>query len=197
MLTTFRFLIINLGKIFREYIAGKRKTYYRPIAFFLLFTGIYLILRFLIDFDSLEDIFLNSDKENLSGLEKEIETTARLMEKNINNIMFLLVFSIAFNLKLFFRKKYNLAEYLSVGLYIVGLYTISKISTLLIGKYTLLPVDNLELVIVLILIFYSTYSLFQKRDLIYIIKYLFVSLLSLSLYLILSIGFFLTLVLLR
>jgi len=197
LLLTIRLLINNPGKIYREYISGKRKTYYRPIAFFLLFTGIFLILRSVIDFDPLEDVFLNNGKENLSGLENEIETTARLMEKNINNILFLLVFSIAFNLKLFFSKKYNLAEYISIGFYIVGLYTVSKILTMFIGKYTWFPVDNLELVIVFILIFYSTFSLFQKRDLIHIIKYLFVSLLSLLLYFILSTGFFLTLVLLR
>ncbi len=68
---------------------------------------------------------------------------------------------------------------------------------MLIAKFTILAIDNIELVIVLILIFYSTFSLFEKKDFLSIIKYLFVSLLSLLLYLKLYIGFFSSIVLLK
>ncbi len=51
---TLRLLIVNPGKLFREYIAGKRKKYYKPVALFILVTAVYLILRAWIHFDSLK-----------------------------------------------------------------------------------------------------------------------------------------------
>ena len=50
---TIRLLITNPGKLYRDYISGKRKIYYKPVAFFILVTVVYLIIRALIDFDPL------------------------------------------------------------------------------------------------------------------------------------------------
>ncbi|NOX46877.1 MAG: DUF3667 domain-containing protein [Chlorobi bacterium] len=33
---TIKLLFVNPGKLFREYIAGKRKAYYKSVAFFFL-----------------------------------------------------------------------------------------------------------------------------------------------------------------
>jgi hypothetical protein len=124
---TFRLLITNPGKLFREYIGGQRKTYYKPVAFFILIAAIYLILRVWIDFDSLEgleDAFFNSDEVALAEIFATNEEASkvmgiiRMMEGNINYQLILLIFSIAISFKLLFRKKYNLAEYTSIGLYI-------------------------------------------------------------------------------
>ena len=59
LMRTIKLLILNPGKLFREYIDGRRKTYYRPVAFFLLFTAIYLIIKALIHFDPLHDEVVN------------------------------------------------------------------------------------------------------------------------------------------
>ena len=104
---TIRLLITNPGKLFREYIAGKRKAYYKPVAFFILITAAYLILRAWIDFNPLADESVKNDLEDLTAISAKNGEVFRLMSANINNILFLLVFSIAFMLKLFFRKRYN------------------------------------------------------------------------------------------
>ncbi len=181
LLLTIKLLFVNPGKLFREYIGGKRKTYYKPVAFFVLVTAIYLLLRASINFDPLEDEFVNNGQENLSGLEAKIEEAARLVSENINNFMFFLVFSIAFMLKLFFRKTYNLAEYTSIGLFIVGAYTLLKIITMFIAKFALVDIDNIELVILVLLIFYSSFSLFKSFNFWSMAKYSLVSFLSLVL----------------
>jgi len=58
----------------------------------------------------------------------------------------------------------NLAEYTSIALFIVAIYTLVKIITMFIGKFAQVEIDNIEilllLLLLLILIFYSSFSLF-------------------------------------
>ena len=185
-----KLLIINPGKLFREYIGGKRKTYYKPVAFFILVTAVYLILKAWIGYDPLEGEFVKNGQDDLSLISSRSEETFKMMSKNINNILFLLVFSIAFALKLFFGKKYNLAEYTSIGFFITGFYTLIKIITMFIGKFTSVEVDNIELVVLILLISYSSFSLFQGKDFWSVLKYLLVGLFGLVFYFLLAIGFF-------
>jgi len=194
---TIRLLITNPGKFFREYISGKRKTYYKPVAFFILTTAVYLIFRTLINFDPLTEESVKNDLEELNNVSTEIVEAFKLMSVNINKILFLLVFSIALSFKLFFRKKYNLAEYTSIALFITGIYTMVKTITMFIGKFTEVEIDNIELGILLILIFYSSLSLFQQKSLLSVVKYALVSIFSLILYLIFALGFFFLIVLLK
>ena len=197
LLLTIKLLFVNPGKLFREYIAGKRKTYYKPVAFFVLITAVHLILRALINFDPLEGEFVNNGQENLSGLEAKIEEAARLVSENINNFMFFLVFSIAFMLKLFFRKAYNLAEYTSIGLFMVSAYILFKIITMFIAKFAMIDIDNIGLAILILLIFYSSFSLFRNFNFWSVVKYSLVSLLSLVLFIIFGVGFFFLIMLLQ
>ena len=194
---TIRGLIINPGNLFREYIAGKRKTYYKPVAFFILITAVYLILRTLIGFDLLEDGSAKKDIEELAAISPKTHEVFRVMSSNINNILFLLVFSIALMLKLFFKKKYNLAEYTSIALFIVGIYTIVRTITMFIDKFTKIEIDSIELGILLVLIFYSSFSLFQEKNFLSVVKYALVSIFSLVLYLIFALGFFFLIVSLK
>lgn len=183
-------LIVNPGKLFREYIGGKRKTYYKPVAFFILLTAAYLILRAMINFDPLADESVKTDMEELAAISAKSGEVFRMMSANINNILFLLVFSIAIMLKLFFRKRYNLAEYTSMALFIVGIYTLVKIITMFADKFAGFEIDNIEIAILLLLIFYSSFSLFQQKDVWSVIKYALVSIFSLGLYILFGIGFF-------
>ena len=183
---TIRLLITNPGKLFREYIGGKRRTYYRPVAFFILIAAIYLILRVWINFDPLEGAFSDDQEliENSTRSEEfgQLIEIARLMEDNINYQLFLLIFSIAISFKLFFRKKYNLAEYTSIGLYITGIYTLVRIIAMFFDKFTFIEVDEFELGALLLFIFYSSFSLFQKKNLGSVVKYALVSIFSLIFY---------------
>ena len=150
---TIRLLIVNPGKLFREYIAGKRKSYYKPVAFFILATAVYLILRAWIKFDPLEGEFTKGQTD-LAEFSTKSEEVFRSMDDNINYILFFLVFSIALNFKLFFRNKYSLAEYTTIGLFITGMYALMKIITMFLGKFASAEVDNTELGILLLLIFF-------------------------------------------
>ena len=188
LLFTVYHLILNPGKIFREFIGGKRKTYYQPVPFYLLMTALYLILRALLDYDPLEGQIESVDQEK-STSQYRAKEAAKFMVDNISNIMFFLVFSIALNLKIFFKKHYNFAEYTSIGLFIVGLYTLFGILIMLINTFTSAVNNKLQLLIMVILIGYCSSSLFRRYNFWSIIKYIMVSLLSLILYMILGFGF--------
>ena len=184
---TIRLLITNPGKLFREYIGGKRKTYYRPVAFFILIAAIYLILRLWINFDPLEGIedSINEDLAEFSIKSEVINRlmeVIRLMEGNINYQLILLIFSIALSLKLFFRKKYNLAEYTSIGLYITGVYALVRIIAMFFSKFASVEVDDFEFGALYLFIFYCSFSLFQKKNIGSLLRYAMVSLFSIIFY---------------
>jgi len=201
---TIRLLITNPGKLFREYIGGKRRTYYKPMAFFILIAAIYLILRIWLNFDPLEGVenTFNEDQVDLTkvSISNEVITSLmkviRLMESNINYQLILLIFSIAFSFKLFFRKKYNLAEYTSIGLYITGIYALVRIIAMFFSKFASVEVDDFELGALFLFIFYCSFSLFQKKNLSSVVRYAMVSLFSLIFYSIFTIatGLFLVMI---
>ncbi|MBT8208971.1 MAG: DUF3667 domain-containing protein, partial [Eudoraea sp.] len=51
LLITLKGLLKNPGKLLRSYLAGQRKRYYKPVAFFVLTTILYILIRTLIGFD--------------------------------------------------------------------------------------------------------------------------------------------------
>lgn len=186
---TVKWLILNPGKVFREYIGGKRKTYYKPVPFYILTTALYLIVRAIVKYDPLEGQMAQLESPRGPSNSAEISAAADFMVKNINNIMFFLVFSIALMLKLFFRKRYNLAEYASVGFYIAGLYTSIGIFVMLISKYLVAAANNYQLFILFVIILYSSSSLIKSYKFGLVLKYILVGLFSIVLYVALGFGF--------
>ena len=53
---TTKLLFVNPGKLFREYLAGKRKAYYKPVAFFILITIIYVVILQILDFNAMDKV---------------------------------------------------------------------------------------------------------------------------------------------
>ena len=77
------------------------KSYYKPVAYFVLLTAIYILLRSLIGYDPFNermDQMQANDQVNTNLLQE----AGIYMFKNINNILFLLVFGMALSFKLFF-----------------------------------------------------------------------------------------------
>lgn len=194
LLSTIKLLVVNPGKVFRDFIEGKRKSYYNPISFFVLLTAIYIIIRVIIGYDPLVGQFENNDHVEGSTFQNTSKEASRYMVNNINYIMIFLVFSIGLMLKLFFRKRYNLAEYTSVGFYISGIYVITGIIFMLAGNYFSFQMGQYQLLLLLVIIFYSTYSLFKRINFGLSLKYLLVSVFSLMLYIGLGFGFSLLIV---
>jgi hypothetical protein len=181
-------LIKNPGALFRSYISGQRKTYYKPVALFVLSTALYLIIRALIGYDPLEGEMGKLDEKTNSETANTVKEAAKFMVTNINNILFVLVFSLALMFKVFFRRKYNFAEYLSVSFYVTSFYILFGILTMIFSNYTGIKTANFQLFVLIAYTFYSSFSLFQSRRFGSIIKYFTLSILSLSLYMILGFG---------
>jgi hypothetical protein len=59
-------LITKPGSVFREYLAGKRKTYYNQLAFYVLTTLIYIMTASLIHLDPVKDIMERTDPKNIA-----------------------------------------------------------------------------------------------------------------------------------
>jgi len=188
LLSTIRLLIVNPGLLLREFISGKRKKYYKPVSFFVVLTAIYLIIRALIQYDPL-DRQLPPMYENTPPEILRVKKAAYYMVANINNIMLFLVFAIGLNHKLFFRKKYNLAEYVTVGFYLAGIYTLFGTLFMLFRAYVSEIPNQVALPFLIIYLFYSAISFHQKKSVWAMIKYLLLGFFSLAIYMILAMGF--------
>ncbi len=90
---TIRRLVVNPGLLFREYLGGKRKKYYKPISYFILSTLVYLFVRWVIDFDDYVEIQVGGNKEKI---DLELFSHAReYLFQNIKSLSFILVFTLA------------------------------------------------------------------------------------------------------
>jgi hypothetical protein len=146
-------LIINPGKLFREYLEGKRRIYYKPVAFFILTTIVYIVLRSVIGYDPMG----NTAIEQNDKLDVNLFMAAgKFMVANINNILFLFVFSSGLSLKLFFYKRYSLAEYFAISFYLVGIYNLLGAIFMF---YLQFVNPELKFLPALLMLFYMTYAL--------------------------------------
>ncbi|MEZ4874289.1 MAG: DUF3667 domain-containing protein [Flavobacteriaceae bacterium] len=118
---TLSLLFWNPGKLIREYLEGRRKTYYKPVAFFVLITVVYLLVRALIDYDPFQNSTMAVSDETKQQL---LVKSRNFMLLNIDKFLFLFVFNLGLLLKLFFWKKYRLAEYIAIGFYFAGIYSL-------------------------------------------------------------------------
>lgn len=160
LIITLKLLIINPGKLFTSYLAGQRRKYYKPVAFFLLTTLVYILIRSLIGFN----VFQNSNIVVQESAETgELLTKGRnFMLLNINNLLFIFVFTLACFTKLFFYTKKTLAEYLAVSFYLVGMYTIIVTLNLFLIQYISLQFQPLAILVMGVYFLYAMFSFFRK-----------------------------------
>ena len=121
---TLKLLVINPGQLFRDFIEGKRKSYYKPIQFLIVITVVYLAVVGLLDHDPLKGQFISNpqysvNEQVVTGIS---EQATRIMLSNINSFILVLAFSFAVVAKVFRWKRNSFAEYLSIGFYITGIY---------------------------------------------------------------------------
>jgi len=187
-LFTIKSLLIKPGLVFKEYLAGCRKKYYRPVAFFILITAFYLIIRSLLKYDPLEGLDDQTNNVQFNELKQKSLLASRFMVKNINNIMFLLALSIGLMMKLFYHKRYLLAEYMAIAFYITGLYVLSGIFTMLISYFAGNHFNNIQLLVLICLIYYSSASFFGIKNIWQGLKIFLMSFFSFIFYLIMGYG---------
>ena len=131
---TLKLLVVNPGKLLRDYLQGKRKSYYKPISFFILATVFYLFIRWLIDFD-IRGTVVSTDSAIEQMGEDNISRARDFMFRNINNLLFFFVLSMSLALKTFFYRKYLLSEYIAVSFYLVGFYSLITAINIFYIKY--------------------------------------------------------------
>lgn len=121
-LFTVKQLTTRPGHSIREFLTGKRKPHYKPFAFFLITSTIYLLLAYLLDINTFVDELLWGFKEGLSESDKSLDLTIlNWITKNQTYfiLFFLPLFSFASYLA-FMKSKYNYFEHLVINLYITG-----------------------------------------------------------------------------
>ena len=167
LLTTFKMLVVNPGWMFNEYLAGRRKKYYKPVTFFILMTAIYLLIRWIINYDPNISTLLKVE----DPYDSQILTNARsFMLLNIDKLLFAFVFSLGLIMKLFFFKKNSLAEFLAISFYLIGVYTVLTILNMFYIQYIDMTFQGIHLITMLLYFIYAMVSFFKKNKAIVIIK---------------------------
>lgn len=189
-LKTILLLTSNPGKLFREYLAGRRKTYYNPVALYLLLTFFYFLVK---SFFS-KDLPLSLDQTKSTNLiplidNQNLEATLSFISGHLDYILILFVFITALILKLLFRTYYSFSEYIAVSFFIISSYLCLTIIFFLLSELSTIGTSLYRLPLLLIVCSYSIYSFLKKKDITSILKYIFTPILSFILYFGLSISF--------
>lgn len=174
LIKTSKLLIVNPGKLFREYLRGRRKNYYKPVSFFIISTIIYILTRSLISYNPFTTAGVEVDGKILAE-------AGQYMVKNINNVMFLFVFTLGLFCKIFFYKKYSLAEFVAISFYLVGFYALIGTVIMFYQKYF----NGHKMVPITIFFLYFIYaysSFFQSKKILTILKIVLVYIFSFMFY---------------
>ncbi len=121
-LFTIKELFIRPGHAIREFIIGQRKQHYKPIAFLLITSTVYVLTSFILDKNTFLDDMIFGYKNGIEDSSKPHDLTIlNWISKNQAYIplLFLPLFSFASFLA-FFKSKYNYFEHLVLNLYITG-----------------------------------------------------------------------------
>ncbi|MCB0397197.1 MAG: DUF3667 domain-containing protein [Flavobacteriales bacterium] len=184
---TLKWLITNPGRLYREFLGGRRKTYYKPLPFFVLCTLLYLVIRSLLHYDPLEGSFENAsaDARPIGAMMKK---ASYFMVAYINHIMFILALVLGLFHKMFFPKAYNLAEYTAVGFYISGVYILAGTLEMITTVYIYPVPKAVQLGFLVAYTFISILSLHRSYKLWSIIRALLAGVFSLIFYMIFGFG---------
>ncbi|NND62693.1 MAG: DUF3667 domain-containing protein [Flavobacteriaceae bacterium] len=181
---TLKLLFTNPGRLFREFLAGKRKQYYKPVTFFILTSFIYLLLRSWIDYDPFRD---STVVINDSGTSQNLTDARTFMITHIDKFLFVFVFSLGIFLKLFFYNQRRLAEFIAISFYLLGVYTLFVTLNMFYVQY----IDDLQFLGMLAMWLYfilSMVSFFQKRKIVVVLKSFFVFFFAFLVYVFIAFG---------
>jgi hypothetical protein len=182
---TLKLLFVNPGKLFREFLGGKRKSYYKPVPFFILATLVYLIIRQLIDFDP----FGNTTISIKDSTQSQLFTEARnFFLYHIDKLLFVFIFTLGIFLKLFFFKKYLLAEFIAIAFYLIGVYTLIVIINMFYIHYVNEEIQFMAIFVMCIYFVYAMSSFFKKKKFLVVLKSLIIYFLAFYSYAMLAFG---------
>lgn len=163
-------LSIRPGHSVREFLNGKRKKHYKPIAFVLLTSALYVLITLIIDEKTfLGDAFSGAARSlNENNLEKSI--TANILNWLSNNfgyssLLLLPFFSLASYIS-FINQKYNFFEHLILNCYITGQQTLIYLAFAII--FFILKIDGyytkaVPSLVATLFVFWTFYQFFETK----------------------------------
>ncbi len=133
-----RQLITRPGKVAREYVAGKRRTYFPPLNFFLIVAAIYVFMLTTVAPSTKEHIIPSEQLARYENIKDPVKKAAvgAILERRVKSAQFISKYSnfvamiatplISFFLWLFYRKgRYNYTEHLVANMYFSGFTVLS------------------------------------------------------------------------
>jgi len=168
---TFKELLIRPGKAVREYLRENREKYVKPIVFLVFSAVIYTFLIHLFHIDVL--IF------NIKGLGKtqwennhNIEAINSWIDSHLGYSALIIGFFMALWTKIFFYKKgFNIFEIFVLLSYIFGVFFISVLAFLLIGKlFNLFIIAQIGIYLVQIYFVWAIGQFFGEKNFLNYVK---------------------------
>lgn len=154
LLGTFLGLIRSPGQVVRSYIAGQRKSYYKPVPFLILAVAILFFIRYLFDHDPIEAMIQSAGGED--RMFPAQRAASYWMARNVNFILPVWILILSLVYPLFFRgKEFNLTERIAIFLFFVGEYVLLSLVSIPLTKLS----PFLMVTIYPIMVGYLTYAI--------------------------------------
>lgn len=185
ILKTLGLLFSNPGKLFRRYLSGQRKRYYKPVTFFILTTVVFLLFRWLLDYNPMIDAEKNTSTPEAA---KFLIDAGRLMFSNIDKMLFLFVFSLAISMKLFFYRKNTLAEFVAISFYMLGAYTLLSTINMFVFTFVKNIFQPISRIFMFFYFIWAMVSYFEERKLLVFFKSILTTVFGFALYVVLGLG---------
>jgi hypothetical protein len=160
-------LVTKTGAVAREYVTGKRKSYFSPINFYLIVAGIYLLVMTTLNADktnttsvsprpaNVDSVSAKQDPENVYNHRRY--KVSRFFNKNSNIVAIIAVPLIAIFFRLCYLKApFNYTEHLVAGFYMTGLTNL--VYVLLIVPLAMLAGLHSYYRLFILLVFQVTYD---------------------------------------
>lgn len=124
ILFTIKELFIRPGHSIREFLEGKRKQHFKPLAFVLLVSTVYVLLTYFTGTKTFLGDTITGISEAISSKGQELSKSVKILNWLANNyaystLLLLPIFSFASYLS-FKKAKYNYFEHLILNFYITG-----------------------------------------------------------------------------
>ncbi len=149
--------------IIREFIEGKRKSYYSPIKYMVLCLFLNILIGELLGFDPIENqrAMDNGPMDEHSQIGYK---AGEFLSQYLNYFLFILPFSIAFFSKLFFwRSPLNMAERTTIGFYMAGQFIVISLVPIILSKFHPM-LFNLMHPLAILYFTYTFYNVFSMKS---------------------------------
>lgn len=120
-------------QLVKDYVQGKRKSYYAPVKYMVLCLFLNILIGELVGFDPIENQ-RSIDKGKMDPDSVIGYKAGEFLSQYLNYFLFILPFSMAVFSKLFFwRSPYNFAERTAMGFYLSGQFIVLSLIPMLLS----------------------------------------------------------------